>query len=333
MSDTAKSRVEGRATGRSGAAAGYPAPDIEVVMITGASAGIGRAVAREYARRGAAVGLIARGKAGLRAAQLECESLGASKAAWVICDVADADAVTRAAGELRVQLGEPDVWINGAMVSVFAQTWEITPREFERVAQVNYLGTVYGTLAALGTMRARRRGRIVQIGSALAFRGIPLQSAYCASKHAIQGFVDSLRAELLHSYPGITVGTVQLPAVNTPQFSWVRTRLPRHPRPMGTIFTPETVAQAIVWAADNGVRDLSVGGPTLRARFFNAIAPGLLDRVLAFQGYQGQMTGESIDPDRWRDNIDAPLDSDRDFGVNGEFADEAKEFAAKVPQP
>uniref|UniRef100_UPI000E3EBF98 SDR family oxidoreductase n=1 Tax=Allorhizocola rhizosphaerae TaxID=1872709 RepID=UPI000E3EBF98 len=271
------------------------------------------------------VGLIARGAAGLEAARRECETNGAERVATAQCDVADADAVFAAARALEAELGPPDVWINNAMVSVFAPTWEITPREHARVMGVNYLGTVHGTLAALESMRVRGRGRIVQVGSVLAYRGIPFQSAYCASKHAIQGFVDSLRPELLREHPGITVGMVQLPAVNTPQFSWVRTRLPRHPKPMGDkIFTPGAVAEAIVWAADHRVREVTVGGQAIKARIANAIAPGWLDHKLAAEGYEGQQTGESIDPGRWRDNVDAPLDNERDYGTDGEFGEEAE---------
>jgi short-subunit dehydrogenase len=304
----------------------------QTVVITGGSAGIGRAVAAEYARRGARLGLIARGAAGLAGAKAQCESLGAQAVATNACDIADASALTRATETLRQQTGEPDVWINNAMVSVFAPAWQITPQEYERVTAVNYLGTVYGTLAALETMRARRRGTIVQVGSALAYRGIPLQAAYCASKHAVQGFVESLRAELLHEYPGITVGMVQLPAVNTPQFSWVRTRLPRHPRPMGKVFTPQAMAKAIVWAADHGVRELTVGGPTGMTRIADALAPDWLDHKLANIGYEGQQTESPVDLATWKDNVDSPLDDSRDYGIEGAFSDEASEdLIVRVP--
>jgi hypothetical protein len=218
------------------------------------------------------------------------------------------------------------------MVSVFAPVWEITAAEFRRVTEVTYLGTVHGTLAALRHMRPRRRGAIVQVGSALAYRGIPLQAAYCASKHAIQGFNDSLRAELLHEYPGITLSMVQLPAINTPQFSWVRTRLPRHPQPVPPIFQPEVAADAVVWAADHGVRELNVGGPTLRARIGDAIAPGLLDHLLARSGvgFDAQQTDTPIDRSTWRDNLDRPEDEERDRGAHGIFDDQAKDRSLEL---
>lgn len=260
----------------------------QTVVITGASAGVGRAVARRYAERGARLALLARGGAGLAAAERDCRELGASDVRTYRVDVADAGAVQQAADDVAHRFGGIDVWVNNAMVSVFAPAWEIPATEFRRVTEVNYLGTVHGTLAALRHMRARGRGAIVQVGSALAYRGIPLQSAYCASKHAVQGFNDSLRAELLHDCPGVKLSMVQLPAINTPQFSWVRTRLPRHPQPVPPIFAPDVAARAIVWAAEHGPRELNVGGPTWRARLGDILAPGLLDRKLARDGYDSQ---------------------------------------------
>jgi len=298
----------------------------QTVMITGASAGIGRAVAQQYARRGARLGLIARGAAGLAAATEECRDLGAEAVASYQVDVADAEALDRAADDLAARHAGLDVWINNAMVSVFAPVWEISAAEFRRVTEVDYLGTVYGTLAALRHMRPTGIGTIVQVGSALAYRGIPLQSAYCASKHAIQGFNDSLRAELIQASPQIKLSMVQLPAVNTPQFSWVRTHLPRHPQPVPPIFQPEVAARAIIWAADKGPREVNVGGPTLRARLADAIVPGLLDRYLAMRevGFDAQQTPEVIDRGRWRDNVDIPADAESDHGAHGVFDDRAR---------
>lgn len=305
-------------------AGGVAGARTKTVVVAGASAGIGRAVAQAYAQRGHRLVLLARGAAGLAAAERDCRGLGATGVLAVECDVADADAVDAAAQAAVDRFGAIDVWINNAMVSVFAPTWEITAAEFRRVTEVNYLGTVHGTLAALRHMRPRGAGTIVQIGSALAYRGIPLQSAYCASKHAIQGFVDSLRPELLREYPGVRVTMVQMPAMNTPQFSWVRTRLPRHPQPVPPIFQPEVAATAIMWAADHAPREVNVGGPTLRARLGNIVAPGLLDRYLARSGYDAQQTDEKIDLSQWRDNVDKPADDDADRGAHGVFDDIAR---------
>ncbi|RQW85987.1 SDR family oxidoreductase, partial [Micromonospora globispora] len=264
------------------------------------------------------------------AAERDCRARGAADVRTYQVDVADDGAVQRAADDAVRHLGGLDVWINDAMVSVFAPAWEITAAEFRRVTEVNYLGTVYGTLAALRHMRPHGRGAIVQVGSALAYRGIPLQSAYCASKHAIQGFNDSLRAELLHDCPGVKLSMVQLPAVNTPQFSWVRTRLPRHPQPVPPIFAPEVAARAVVWAADHGPRELNVGGPTWRARVGNVLFPGLLDRKLAHSGYDSQQTDTPIDPATWRDNLDRPGDDELDWGAEGVFADRARQHSAAL---
>ncbi|MEU4774275.1 SDR family oxidoreductase [Micromonospora sp. NPDC023644] len=302
----------------------------QTVVVTGASAGVGRAIARRYAERGARLALLARGEAGLAAAERDCRERGASDVRTYRVDVADAGAVQQAADDVVHRFGGIDVWVNNAMVSVFAPAWEIPAAEFRRVTEVNYLGTVHGTLAALRHMRARGRGAIVQVGSALAYRGIPLQSAYCASKHAIQGFNDSLRAELLHDCPGVKLSMVQLPAVNTPQFSWVRTRLPRHPQPVPPIFAPEVAAKAIVWAADHGPRELNVGGPTWRARLGDVLAPGLLDRKLARDGYDSQQTETPIDPAAWRDNLDRPGDDERDRGAEGVFTDRARRRSAAL---
>ena len=300
------------------------------VVITGASAGVGRAVAHAFAQRGARLGLLARGETGLLAAREQCLALGATHVVTVPCDVADAEAVDRAAAQMRDELGPVDVWVNNAMVSVFARTWDITAAEFRRVIEVNVLGTVHGTLAALRQMRPRGRGVIVQVGSALAYRGIPLQSAYCASKHAIQGFVDALRPELLRDCPGVKVTMVQLPALNTPQFSWVRTRLPRHPQPVPPIFQPEIAAEAVVWASKHAPRELNVTARTGLVRLLNAVAPGLLDWYLARTGIEGQQADEPIDPAHWRDNLDRPLDADRDYGPHGIFGERARAFSPEV---
>jgi NADP-dependent 3-hydroxy acid dehydrogenase YdfG len=230
-----------------------------VTVITGASAGVGRAVTREFARQGARLGLLARGRAGLEAARADAELLGASQVATVAADVADAAQVEAAAAKLEAELGPPDVWVNNAMTSVFAPAWEITAEKYRRVAEVIFLGYVHGTLAALARMRPRDRGTIVQVGSALAYRGIPLQAPYCAAKHAIQGFDDSLRADLHHAGSRVRVSSVHLPALNTTQFTWVRTRLPRHPQPVPPIYQPEVAARAIAWAAQHGPRELQVG--------------------------------------------------------------------------
>ncbi|MGC4789952.1 SDR family oxidoreductase [Micromonospora sp. DT178] len=302
----------------------------QTVVVTGASAGVGRAVARRYAERGARLALLARGEAGLAAAERDCRERGASEVRTYRVDVADAGAVQQAADDVVHRFGGIDVWVNNAMASVFAPAWEIPATEFRRVTEVNYLGTVHGTLAALRHMRACGRGAIVQVGSALAYRGIPLQSAYCASKHAIQGFNDSLRAELLHDCPGVKLSMVQLPAINTPQFSWVRTRLPRHPQPVPPIFAPEVAARAIVWAADHGPRELNVGGPTWRARLGDIVAPGLLDRKLARDGYDSQQTETPIDPATWRDNLERPGDDERDRGAEGVFTDRARGHSAAL---
>lgn len=300
------------------------------VVITGASAGIGRAIAQAYAKNGDRVVLIARGQAGLAAAERECFDLGAEAAMGLQCDVSDDAAVDLAAEHITAEVGPIDIWINNAMVSVFAPAWAISASEYRRVTDVNYLGTVHGTLAALRQMRPRGKGTIVQIGSALAYRGVPLQAPYCASKHAIEGFVDSLRAELLHDCPGIRVTMVQLPAMNTPQFSWVRTRLARHPQPIPPVFQPELAARAVMWAADRAPREVNVGGPTFQTRIANALTPGLLDRYLARKGYSAQQTGEPVDPGSWRDNIDMPMDGEHDFGTHGIFDETARDRSAAL---
>src|SRR5688572_24730905 len=298
----------------------------QVVVITGASAGVGRALARAYGKRGAHLGLIARGRDGLEAARLEVEDAGGQALVWV-ADVADAGEVEKAAAAVESRFGAPDIWINNAMVSVFSPVKEMTAEEFRRVSEVTYLGTVHGTLAALRRMLPRNRGRIVQVGSALAYRGIPLQSAYCAAKHAVQGFCDSLRSELLHDGSHVTVTMVQLPALNTPQFDWVKSRLPKRAQPVPPIFQPEVAARAIVWAAEQRRREVYVGMPTVKAIVGDKVAPGLLDRILAGMGYDAQQTDEPADPSRPH-NLWEPVPGDH--GAHGRFDTRARSGSAQV---
>jgi short-subunit dehydrogenase len=293
-----------------------------VVMITGASAGVGRATAIAFARQGATVGLLARGAAGLEGARRDVE-LNGGRAMTFAVDVADADAVDQAADALESAHGPIDAWVNNAMASVFSPVKEMTAGEFARVTAVTYLGVVNGTLAALRRMLPRDRGTIVQVGSALAYRGIPLQAAYCAAKHAIQGFCDSLRAELLHDRSGVQVTMVQLPALNTPQFDWVKSRLPRRAMPVPPVFQPEVAAKAIVFAAEHPRREFYVGWPTVEAIVGNKLMPGAGDRYLAAHGFASQQTEEPEDPDR-ADNLWAPVDDERDFGARGRFDDIAR---------
>lgn len=287
------------------------------VVITGASAGVGRATAVAFARRGARVALLARGRAGLEGARHDVENAG-GVALPIPVDVADPDAVDRAASTVEQELGPIDVWVNNAMASVFSPVREMTAADYRRVTDVTYLGVVHGTLAALRRMLPRDRGAIVQVGSALAYRGIPLQSAYCAAKHAVQGFCDSLRSELLHDKSCVTVTMVQLPAMNTPQFEWVRSRLPRRAQPVPPIFEPEVAAEAIVRASLSGPREVKVGYSTVAAIVGNKALPGLGDWYLSRTGYDAQQTSEPEDPDR-PDNLWGPVDNAVDFGAHGRF--------------
>jgi NAD(P)-dependent dehydrogenase (short-subunit alcohol dehydrogenase family) len=300
--------------------------DPRTVVITGASAGVGRATARLFAERGANVGLIARGREGLEGVSREVEGRGAS-AVPVAADVADPDRVETAAETVEAELGPIDVWVNNAMVTVLAPLDEMDPEEFRRVTETTYLGTVHGTMAALRRMRPRDRGAIVQVGSALAYRGIPLQSAYCGAKHAIEGFSESVRAELLHDGSGVHLTMVQLPALNTPQFDWCRTRLPNRPQPVPPIYQPEVAARAIAWAASHRRRELMVGGPTLKVVLGNKLAAGLGDRYLARTGYDSQQTDEPLTEDR-EDNLFEPVD--RDVGAHGRFDDEARDDSIQL---
>jgi short-subunit dehydrogenase len=295
----------------------------EVVVITGASAGVGRATAREFAKRGANIGLLARGRDGLEATRREVKEMG-GRALTLPTDVADADRVEAAAAEVEEKFGPIDVWINNAMTSVFSPVKEMKPEEFKRVTEVTYLGVVYGTLAALKRMLPRDHGVIVEVGSALAYRGIPLQAAYCGAKHAIQGFVDSLRCELLHDKSNVRVTMVQMPALNTPQFRWVKSRLPHKAQPVPPIFQPEVAARAIYYAAHHDRREMYVGMPTVEAIVGNRIAPGLIDHYLARTGYESQQTDEPADPDR-PNNLWEPAPGDH--GAHGVFDDRSRDHS------
>ncbi|WP_024507487.1 SDR family oxidoreductase [Bradyrhizobium sp. ARR65] len=291
------------------------------IVVTGASAGVGRAIALEFARQGADVALLARGRERLDSAAGEIRRLG-RRALAVCVDVADPAALEQAADQIERELGPIDVWINNAMVTIFAPVHEITPEEFRRVTEVTYLGQVHGTLAALRRMRRRGHGTIVQVGSALGYRAIPLQSAYCAAKFAVRGFTDSLRTELIHEGSSIRLTVVQLPAVNTPQFDWARSRMSRKAQPLPPIFQPEAIAREIVRAAHQAPRELWIGAPTLKAIAGNMIAPHVVDDILARKGYSGQLADEPRDPDT-PDNMFAPPPGDT--GAHGRFDPQANE--------
>src|SRR3954467_1126853 len=301
----------------------------KVVVITGASAGIGRACVREFAARGADVGLIARGRDRLDAAAAEVRAAGrpaggggaAGRDCVAPADVADADAVEAAAREIEETLGEIDIWVNVAMTVVLAELWDCKPEEMLRVTQVTYLGSIHGIQAALRRFRPRDRGTIVQVGSALSRRGIPLQASYCGAKHAIKGALDSLRAELISEGSNVKVSLVQLPGHNTPQFDWVRTRLHKDPQPVPPIYQPEVAARAIAWAAEHPKRELWVGFPTVYTILGERVASGLMDRYLARTNIKAQQGREPIDPDTRRDNLEAPPPGDP--GAHGIFDDQA----------
>ena len=292
----------------------------QVVVVTGASSGVGRAIARAFGRARSRVGLIARTREALENAAREIHE-GGGEALVLPLDVSDARAVQQAADEVAARWGRIDTWVNDAMVSVFSPVSQTTPEEYRRVTEVNYLGTVHGTLAALRHMRATGEGTIIQIGSALVYRSIPLQSAYCASKAAIRGFTDSLRCELVHEKSRIRVTMLQLPAVNTPQFEVMRTRLPRHPKPVPPIYQPEAIAHAVLRVAAKPVREMWLAPSAIAAIVGQRLAPGLLDRYLGRRGYEAQQTGEPVAAGR-PDNLFAPLPGDR--GAHGRFDAEAR---------
>jgi NAD(P)-dependent dehydrogenase (short-subunit alcohol dehydrogenase family) len=302
-----------------------------VVVVTGASGGIGRATAQLFGARGDTVALLARGARGLDGARRDVESLGGTAAVYTV-DTADAVGLDLVADQIEAELGQIDVWVNVAFTSVFARFVDIEPEEFERVTQVTYLGFVNGTRSALHRMLPRDRGTIVQVGSTLAYRGIPLQSAYCGAKHATQGFHESLRTELLHEGSQVRVTMVQMPAVNTPQFSWVLSRLPRQAQPVPPIYQPEVAARAVLYAADHpDRREYWVGGTTMATLLVNAVAPGLLDRYLARTGYNAQQT-DQVKPPNQPANLWEPADGEDgdDFGAHGLFDQRAHARSLQV---
>jgi NAD(P)-dependent dehydrogenase (short-subunit alcohol dehydrogenase family) len=292
----------------------------DVVVVTGASAGIGRATAVEFARRGAKLALLARGVEGLEGARREVENAGGT-ALPIPTDMADPDQVERAAERVERELGPIDIWVNVAMVTVFSPVSALTPEEFRRVTEVTYLGTVYGTMAALRRMRTRNRGTLVQVGSALAYRAIPLQSAYCGAKFAIRGFTDALRSELIHDRSAVKLTMVQIAAFNTPQFDWARIHIDKNPQPVPPIFQPEVAARGIVHAAYHPRREFWIGWPAVKAILGNKLVPGLLDYYLASKAYEGQF-GPEPPPVHRPDNLFDPVPGDP--GTHGRFDDRAK---------
>jgi NAD(P)-dependent dehydrogenase (short-subunit alcohol dehydrogenase family) len=291
----------------------------QTIVITGASAGVGRTTAIEFARKGARIGLLARGTDGLEAARRDVEEAG-GQALIVQADVADAEQVESAAARVEEVFGPIDVWVNNAMVTVFSPFMKLEPAEYKRVTETTYLGYVYGTMSALRRMLPRDEGTIVQVGSALSYRGIPLQSAYCGAKHAIKGFTESLLSELKHDESSVRMTMVHLPALNTPQFETCRTKFTNQPQPVPPIYQPEVAARAIVWAANHAPREIFIGGPTLQTIYGNRIAPAFLDSYLADNAYDAQQTEERIDPER-PDNLFEPLPGDH--GPHGRFSEES----------
>ena len=298
------------------------------IVVTGASAGIGRATAVEFGRRGAKVALLARGREGLEGAKREIERAGGT-ALVLPTDVADADAVERAAAEVERAWGGIDIWVNDAMATIFAPFEKMSAEDFRRATEVTYLGTVWGTRAALKRMLAADRGTIVQVGSALAYRSIPLQSAYCGAKAAIRGFTDSLRSELKHMESRVRVSFVILGAFNTPQFDWARTPMPRKPRPVGKVFQPEVAARRIVRTALHPEREVYVGWTALEAVLGNMLIPGLLDRYLAKKAWEGQFSPDPLPAGR-PDNLYHPVDAAKDHGAHGRFDAEAHRSSSEV---
>lgn len=298
----------------------------EVVVVTGASAGLGRAIVQEFARHGAQIGLLARGRERLEETKREVESLG-GKALVLPTDVADYEQVERAASAVEQEFGPIDIWVNDAMVGVLSPVKEMQPEEYRRVTEVTYLGQVHGVLAALKRMLPRDRGKIVLIGSALAYRGIPLQSAYCGSKHAVEGFADSLFAELLHDKSKVSVTTVQMPAMNTPQFSWTKTRMPRKPQPVPPIYQPEVAARAVYWAAHHKRRRMDVGMSTAIVITGNKFAQWLGDWYLAKTGYKSQQYDGEVSANR-PDNLWKPAPGN--YGAHGDFDSRSKSRSFQV---
>ena len=298
----------------------------EVVVVTGASGGVGRAVAHAFARRGAQVGLLARGEEGLEGARQEVESLG-GRGLVLPTDVADYEQVEAAAEAVERELGPIDVWVNDAMATVFARFLDIRPEEYRRATEVTYLGAVHGTMAALKRMVPRDRGTVVQVGSALSYRAIPLQSAYCGAKFAMRGFTDSVRTELMHDGSNVWITMVQLPAVNTPQFNWCRTRLPEHPQPVPPIYQPEVPAEAVYWAAHHRRRELDVGGSAVKAIFGNKLAPRLADYYLARTGFSSQQI-EDMPVNGRPDNLFEPVPAEA--AAHGMFDDQARDTSVQL---
>jgi NAD(P)-dependent dehydrogenase (short-subunit alcohol dehydrogenase family) len=292
----------------------------EVVVVTGASAGVGRAVAKRFAQDGAAIGLIARSPEALEGARRDVEAAG-GRALVLPCDVSDADALDTAAGAVEDAFGPIDVWVNNAMTTVFAPFMEVEADEYRRATEVTYLGTVWGTKAALARMKPRDRGVIVTVGSALAYRGIPLQAPYCGAKHATKGFFESLRTELRHDGSRVHLTMVQLPGLNTPQFEHCRSKMPKLPQPMPPFYEPEVAADAVHWAAHHRRREVWVGGPTLKTIIGEKVLPGLVERVLAKRAFKGQQTDVPVDRDR-PDNLFEPVPGDP--GARGPFSDRAR---------
>ena len=296
------------------------------VAVTGGTAGIGRATVREFARNGYDVAILARGQDGLDATKREVEETG-QRALAISTDVADWKALEDAADQIERELGPIDVWVNNAFAGIFARFLDVTPEEYERVTQVTYLGQVNGTRAALKRMVPRNRGKIVLVGSALAYRGIPLQSTYCGAKHAIQGFIDSLRSELLHDKSGVSITMVQLPGVNTPQFDWIRAKLPGKPRPIGKVYQPEVAGRAIYYAAHTDRKEVEVGMPTVDAIWGDKAASSMLDHQLARVGFKGQQDPEPVSSDR-KDNLFEPVPGDH--GAHGRLDDGAVDSSAEL---
>jgi NAD(P)-dependent dehydrogenase (short-subunit alcohol dehydrogenase family) len=304
------------------ASSGANAP---VAVVTGASAGVGRAIVREFARHGWRVALLARGIDGLRAARAEVQAMGGT-ALVIPTDVADEAQVEAAAAQVEAEWGAIDVWVNDAMATIFSDVMKISPQDFRRATEVTYLGTVWGTLAALRRMKPCGRGTIVQVGSALAYRSIPLQAPYCGAKSAVRGFTDSVRCELDHERSPIHITMVQLSAFNTPQFEWGRTTLRKRPRPMGRIFQPEVAARAVYWAATHRRREVWVGAPAVKAIVGTKLFPGFLDRLLGRTAVDGQHTDEPLPPHR-PDNLYTPVGGDH--GAHGRFDAQAHGFSAQ----